>query len=298
LLKAGGEKENRALKAIFYRWNAVPSDAQILIEALSVGDKHVKRAVVSSLSQVDSIKGREALCQVLQNEPDRSVREEAGKALGNFADTRTIKCMLAAYKAVLRDNNAVLVKEAIQNSLDKATGQRFDDAGQCQAWLDREFGTDDGIGLRINMLNHPDEKLRLLAAREIARWPDPDEQRQALVPIMELMKKGGQFAEQLEWVRALGSIGDPCAIPIVEKQLEEALDLKAIATVAKALTNLKNQMGVARLINSLSPGKYDRKYDQKEVIEVLSMVTGRPLNYDADHWKKWWARQNKGTYRS
>jgi HEAT repeat protein len=294
LLKAAGDKKNRALEAIFYRWNAVPSDAQILTEALSTEDKSVKRAVISPLSQIDSMESREALCQVLQNEPDRSVRVEAGKALGNFADTRTIKCLLAAYKAALMDTNAILVKEAIQSSLAKTTGQRFDGAEHYQNWLDREFGTEDGIGLRIKALNHQDTKLRLLAAREIAQWPDPQEQRQALVPIMELMKKDGQFAEQMQWVRTLGSIGDPCAIPILEKQLEDETNLEAIATIAKALTDLKNKMGVARLMNSLSPGEYDRKYDQKEVIEALSMVTGQPLNYDADYWKKWWAKQNKG----
>lgn len=295
LLKRGGEKEQVVLMNVFSRWRVIPSDARILIEALAVEDKHVKRFIVMPLSRIDSIESREALCRLLHNEPDKFVREAVGKNLGDFADTRTVQCMITAYKAVLADKNAILLKEAIQSGLYMATGRMFDDAQQAQAWFDQAFEEDKGIGERIKLLNHQDEKIRLLAARDISRWPDRDEQHKALVPIMGLMEKGGKPFEEIEWIRALGRIGDPCVIGILEKKLDESQDLKQISVIAKALMDLKSQKGIARLINCLTPVNGYRAYDQKEAIEALAMITGQPLKYDADQWQKWWAKLNNDT---
>jgi HEAT repeat protein len=293
LLKSGGEKENKALSAIFYQWKVVPADDEILIEALSVKDTEVKRAVAYPLSRIDSVKGRAALCRVLQNDSERSVREEAGKALGAFADTKTVQCLVDAYAVELADDSAILVDEAIQRALSSATGQRFYDAKQYRAWYEKNFGANDKIGLRIQLLRHEDEKIRLLASRDIAQWPDRDEMRQALVPIMELMEKDGNgYAEELIWMQTLGRIGAPCAIRILGKQLQQRNNIREVTIIAKALAELKNDQGIEYLINQLRlEGKSRDQY--QELIEALSVATGRPLIYDADSWVKWWDQRKK-----
>ncbi|MEJ2158761.1 MAG: HEAT repeat domain-containing protein, partial [Desulfobacteraceae bacterium] len=291
MLSAGGEKENKALVAVFYRWNVVPADDRILIQALATESKEVRRAAIDPLSRLDSREGRKAMCAVLQNDPDRSVREDAGKALGNFADVETIECLISAYDKALVDKNAILVKESIQSGLQAATGQRYEDAKQYRAWLSKRLGVDKGIDKHIQLLAHEDEKVRLLAAREIAQWPVAREQRKALAPLIALIKKGGRYAEELEWIRALGRIGDPSVVSLLRIKLEDGSDLKGIAIIAKALADLNNTQGVDLMINMLSPDWDGRTYDQNELIDALSVVTGQPLQYDADVWLQWWANR-------
>ncbi len=291
MISAGGEKENEALVAVLYRWNEVPTDDRILIQALATESKEVRQAAISPLSQIDSREGRKAMCRVLQNDPDRAVREEAGKALGYFADLETIECLISAYDKALADKNGILVKESIQSGLQYATGQRYEDAKKYNDWLSGNLGIDKGIDTYIQLLAHEDEHVRLLAAREIAQWPVAKEQRKALAPLIGLIKKGGRYVEELEWISSLGRIGDPGAVSILRIQLEDESELKVIAAIAKALADLDNTQGIELLINMLSPDWDGRTYDQNELIDILSVVTGQPLQYDADVWSQWWSNQ-------
>jgi HEAT repeat protein len=288
LFSAGGEKENEALVAVLYRWNEVPTDDRMLIQFLTAESKEVRRAAINPLSRIDSKNGRKAICTVVQNDPDRTVREEAGKALGIFADLDTIECLISAYDKALADKNAILVKEGIQHGLQRATGQRYEDAKRYRAWLSENIGVDKEIGKYIQLLAHEDENVRLLAAREIAQWPVAKEQRKALAPLIALLKKGGRYAEEFVWIRGLSRIGDPGAVSVLRVQLKNEYNLEMVAAIAKALLDLNNTQGVDLMINMLSPDWDGRTYDQNELIDALSIVTGQPLQYDADLWSRWW----------
>ncbi len=293
LMEASGEEERDLLSYILNVWPVVPSDEEILLEALTIEDNQIRIDAIGDLARIDSIRGREAVCRVLQDEPDRFVREAAAKALGEFADTDAIQCLISAYKTAVADENLINLKEAIQHGLWNATGQEFDEARQWQAWLDEGFGSDNPIDRRIQTLNHKEGRLRLLAAREIALWPDRKEQRMALVPIMELMEKGGWNEEKVLWARILGMIGDPRAIRVLSKQLENRPDIQVATAVAGALAKLGNLQGIEYLIRHLDPVGNYAIYEQEEVMTALSIATGQPLRFDADFWKSWWAKQQK-----
>lgn len=295
LMAAGGKADIDAIRTILSRWRVLPVDEDILIKALVIEDYGCRLMAVNRLALIDSPGVRDALRQIMQNALiNRDIRGEAAEALGKYPDITAIQCLLTAYKATLfkKDVDSIDLKQDIEGALRDATGQDFKEPQQWQPWFEAQIKSLSSMNGLIKALDHENDQVGILAARQIRDWPDKDEQRKALVPVLKKLEKNDEYVEISVLAQILGQIGDSSAVSVLLNKLEHQNQLDVVHHIAKALARLKNKQGIACIVNALDEKNQSFLREQpEELCETLAMVTSKPVNYNIDYWKKWWARQ-------
>jgi len=84
---------------------------------------------------------------------------------------------------------------------------------------------------------------------------------------------------------ALAQIGDPRAIPILEKAMTSP-DFHALAEGFRALVALSDDRAIPLAIDRVSPEI--RKKNSGFVVKELARVTGQDFGFNREQWKQWW----------
>jgi hypothetical protein len=91
---------------------------------------------------------------------------------------------------------------------------------------------------------------------------------------------------------ALAQIGDPRAIPILEKAMSSS-DFHALAEAFRALVALSDNRAIPLAIDRISPEIGEK--NSGFVVKELARVTGQDFGFNREHWKQWWNAQARQT---
>lgn len=288
--KALLKHNDESMTWVLDRWETVlPVDEAVLLQAAKSPSAALRGSAVAPLARLDSPAAREFLCTLLRGDPEFQLRVEAAKAMAREPALASVRCLATVLGTL--SHNDINVREAVQRALQAMTGQRDGTSADWKAWKEGKAGLGQGLAGLLAALASPSVELQLLAARELARWPNAAERSQALLPLMQRLTKERIYDARLQsaWVEALGATADPAAIGTIAKILAERRGGRPAELVpaAKALHALGDPRGLEALIRALdAPGAEDRR----AACEALAVVSGEKLHYDALRWRAWWKR--------
>ncbi|MFZ1984379.1 MAG: HEAT repeat domain-containing protein [Desulfatitalea sp.] len=282
-----------ALFTALDHWHTLPMDAEVLIEALGIEDFSIRQMAVEALAHIEDPKVTDAVCTAFARDKEGAVRTVAATALGAMGSAAAITCLVDGYALTSKDPNLITLNEATLSALRTATGQELDTADQWQSWVQDHKGLGRDIEGCIDALKSDNDAERLLAARQIATWPDAKARRKALPAALEQMGKHvGTHEEKIAEAQILSGVKDSASRDIMLTVCEQSSELRVRAALAKALYLSVDARGVAKLVQCLEDAEQCRGDDPIEVLEAIALATDRPLNYQVDSWKQWWRKQS------
>jgi HEAT repeat protein len=253
---AAGKGERGALRELVARFgNADPAQAQQaweaavnlgapavpeLIRGLDTGNRAVGEHAAGALGALAAKEGVDPLIAALGRKDFR--RYAAAWALGEIGDPRAIPPLVRA----LGDEDGETRKFATRAVI--------------------KFGP-AAVDALLAALGDPSPNVRHYAARALGQL----QAKQAVEPLLKL--EGKVDPEPLFW--ALGRIGDPRALPLLERAAGDA-DWRARLTAVQALGDLANPAAVPQLRRSLE----DAEWIVREwAARGLESVTGERVTY-------------------
>ncbi len=124
--------------------------------------------------------------------------------------------------------------------------------------------------------------LALIAAQR-ARSPA------AVADIVKLIeKRPAPYSVHAYAADALGAIGDPRAVAVLEEALRDP-GFHALSSAFRALVALHSAQAIPLVIARISPEIEPLR--QGFVVHDLEAVTGENFGYDGERWREWWASQ-------
>jgi HEAT repeat protein len=292
LIHSKQKQDIAALFTVLDGWHTLPMDAQVLTEALGIEDFSIRQMAVQALAHIEDPKVTDTVCTAFARDRESSVRTVSATALGAMGSAAAIKCLVAGYALTIKDPNLISLNEATLSALRTATGQELDTADRWQAWVQDSKGLGRDIEGCIDALNSDNDAVRLLAARQIANWPDAKARRKALPSALKQMANhAGTNEEEIAEAQILSGVKDPASRDIMLTACEQSSELRGRTALAKALYLSGDARGVAKLVLCLEDAGQCRGDDPVEVLEALSLATDQPLNYQPDYWKQWWRTQ-------
>ena len=203
-------------------------------------DEEVLAGMVVQLGRVRDEEEREALIQAyvrlgdpvakviadaLTDTEDRLARKTYVAALGAFgtAGAHAVEKMLRDSRwFVVRNGVAVLgvvggpsaIEHLMGSLANKHAGVRRETVRSLA-----KIGGEDAESLVSSMLGDSDSKVRAAAARAVSALKT----ERAYKQLIEILKQGDEEAVIEQVLRALGALGDPSAVPAIEKQVKGSL---------------------------------------------------------------------------
>lgn len=285
-------QDMRALHIVLERWHALPKDEPILSEASKTADPTVRRMAVQALGRIGSPVDFDAVCTAFRDDPDNGVRSEAAKVMGYLHHARAIQCLADGFAVTSKDANIIGLNEKTLLALRTATGQRFDNAEQWQAWVRSGMGIGKGIDGCIEALAGDNLALRMVAANRIADWPNKEEQKKAIPFILQQLEiNRGSDKEKIAWARMLGKIQHPAVRGLMLNVCGRSTELEVRTAFAGTLYRVGDDRGVETLLGCLDGGQRCPRADEYALLEALAMATDQPYNYSADYWRTWWGKR-------
>lgn len=281
-----------ALFIVLDGWHTLPMDAQVLTETLGIEDFSIRQMAVQALAHIEDPKVTHAICTAFAKDTNGSVRTVSATALGAIGSTAAINCLVDGYALTSKDPNLISLNEATLSALRTATGQELESADRWQAWVQDGKGLGRDIEGCIDALNSDNDAVRLLAARQIASWPDIKARGKALPTALKQMENHvGTQEETIAEAQILSGVKDSASRDILLTACEQSSELRVRTALAKALYLSGDTRGVAMLVQCLEDTEQCQGDDPIEVLEAIALATDQPLNYQADHWKQWWRKQ-------
>ena len=167
----------------------------------------------------------EAIADILTDTEDRLARKTYVAALATFgsAGAQAVEKMLGDSRwFVVRNGVSVLAEVGGQSEIEPLTATLANDHAEVRRETVRALAKIGGenAGLLVSsMLGDSDAKVRAAAARAVAtlkaeRW---------FKQLLEILKAGDEESVIEEVLRALGALGDPSAVPAIEKRVKGSL---------------------------------------------------------------------------
>ena len=224
-----------------------------------IRDEETRDALVRAYARLGAPFAR-AIADVLAESEDRSARKIYVAALGAFGaiGAQAVEGMLKDSRwFVVRNAVAVLggvgdpsgVEALIETLANEHPGVRRETVMSLA-----KIGGEDSGSLVSSMLGDSDPEVRSAAARAVAAL----KVEKSYKPLMEILKKGDDEDVIEEVLRALGALGDPSAVPAIEKQMAGSMFSRPGKGVRIAGLAALAVMGTPRAVALVEKAKSDK----------------------------------------
>jgi len=198
--------------------------ARMVVQLGGVRDEEEREALIQAFMRLgDSV--AEAIAHALTNTEDRLARKTYVAALGAFgmAGALAVEKMLRDSRwFVVRNGVAVLGVVGGPSAIEHLTGSLANQHAKVRRETVRALAKIGGenAGLLVSsMLGDSDPKVRAAAARAVSVLKAERGYKQ----LIEILKQGDEEAVLEQVLRALGALGDPSAVPAIEKRVKSAI---------------------------------------------------------------------------
>jgi len=198
--------------------------ARMVVQLGGVRDEEEREALIQAFMRLgDSV--AEAIAHALTNTEDRLARKTYVAALGAFgmAGALAVEKMLRDSRwFVVRNGVAVLGVVGGPSAIEHLAGSLANQHAKVRRETVRSLAKIGGenAGLLVSsMLGDSDPKVRAAAARAVSVLKAERGYKQ----LIEILKQGDEEAVLEQVLRALGALGDPSAVPAIEKRVKSAI---------------------------------------------------------------------------
>ena len=198
--------------------------ARMVVQLGGVRDEEEREALIQAFMRLgDSV--AEAIAHALTNTEDRLARKTYVAALGAFgmAGALAVEKMLRDSRwFVVRNGVAVLGVVGGPSAIEHLTGSLANQHAKVRRETVRalaKIGGENAESLVSSMLGDSDPKVRAAAARAVSVLKAERGYKQ----LIEILKQGDEEAVLEQVLRALGALGDPSAVPAIEKRVKSAI---------------------------------------------------------------------------
>ena len=195
--------------------------ARMVVQLGGIRDEEEREALIQAFLRLgDSV--AEVIAHALTNTEDRLARKTYVAALGAFgpAGALAVEKMLRDSRwFVVRNGVAVLGAVGGPSAIEHLTGSLANQNAKVRRETVRSLAKIGGenAGLLVSsMLGDSDPKVRAGAARAVSALKAERGYKQ----LMEILKQGDEEAVIEQVLRALGALGDPSAVPAIEKRVK------------------------------------------------------------------------------
>lgn len=255
------------------------------------GDALAKYGAVAVLRSADGIANARVLLSAAST-PDPTLRRLLGEALGANSDEKSpevvyqglrnadVYVRLVATRALGTLKHGSAMDRLAEPLRDKQTEVR---AAALESVAERREKSSETILHRE--AQRADEELASIAIALLPAYPS-DATRQLLVKLAAHYKPGIAIPA----LEALGEIGSPDALPILEKALKSK-EWPVRVTAVRGLERLKSKEAVDLLMDRL-----DKEEGRVlgELVDALKALTGKPYGFAPGQWREWWSREREG----
>ena len=221
ILQGAGDSEVWVLANEFIDGDVV---AQMVVQLGRVRNEEEREAFIQAYVRLgDPV--AEAIADALTDTEDRLARKTYVAALGAFgtAGAHAVEKMLWDSRwFVVRNGVAVLGVVGGQNAIEHLTGSLANKHAGVRRETVRSLAKIGGenAGLLVSsMLGDSDARVRAVAARAISALKAERGYKQ----LLEILKEGDEEAVIEQVLRALGALGDPSAVPAIEKRVKGSI---------------------------------------------------------------------------
>ena len=198
--------------------------ARMVVQLGGVRDEEEREALIQAFMRLgDSV--AEAIAHALTNTEDRLARKTYVAALGAFgmAGALAVEKMLRDSRwFVVRNGVAVLGVVGGPSAIEHLAGSLANQHAKVRRETVRSLAKIGGenAGLLVSsMLGDSDPKVRAAAARAVSVLKAERGYKQ----LIEILKQGDEEAVLEQVLRALGALGDPSAVPAIEKRVKSTI---------------------------------------------------------------------------
>jgi HEAT repeat protein len=128
-----------------------------------------------------------------------------------------------------------------------------------------KLGGEDAEMLLVGMLNDQDPEVRAAACRSVGAL----KVEKALKPLLQLLEEDEDEDVRVGALQALGQIGDPGAVPVIEKRALGGLFSRPGRDVRIAAYRALAGIGTPKARNLLEKARSDRDREVRAVVEAL-----------------------------
>ncbi len=133
-----------------------------------------------------------------------------------------------------------------------------------------KVGGEDAVMLLLGMLGDPEGEVRSMACRALGILGA----EKGFKPLLRLLEEDHQEDVQVECLQALGRIGDPGAVPLIEKRAQGGLFSKPNREIRIAAYRALAGIGTPHAVNLLKKGAKDSDSGVRTVVQSLLAERG------------------------
>ena len=233
--------------------------ARMVVQLGGVRDEEEREALIQAFIRLgDSV--AEAIAHALTNTEDRLARKTYVAALGAFgmAGALAVEKMLRDSRwFVVRNGVAVLGVVGGPSAIEHLTGSLAHQHAKVRRETVRSLAKVGGenAGLLVSsMLGDSDPKVRAAAARAVSAL----KAERAYKQLIEILKQGDEEAVLEQILRALGALGDPSAVPAIEKRVKSTIFSRPPKGVRLAGLTALAAIGTSHAVSLVKKARTDK----------------------------------------
>ena len=233
--------------------------ARMVVQLGGVRDEEEREALIQAFMRLgDSV--AQAIADALTNTEDRLARKTYVAALGAFgmAGALAVEKMLRDSRwFVVRNGVAVLGLVGGPSAIEHLTGSLANEHAKVRRETVRslaKIGGENAELLVSSMLGDSDPKVRAAAARAVSAL----KVERAFKQLIEILKQGDEEAVLEQVLRALGALGDPSAVPSIEKRVKGTIFSRPPKAVRLAGLTALAAIGTPHAVSLVKKARTDK----------------------------------------
>ena len=236
--------------------------AGMVVQLGGVRDEEEREALIQAFLKLgDGV--AEVIANTLTDTEDRLARKTYVAALGAFgtAGAQAVEKMLRDSRwFVVRNGVAVLGVVGGPSAIEHLMGSLANKHAKVRRETVRslaKIGGENAESLVSSMLGDSDPEVRAAAARAVSALKT----ERAYKPLIEILNRGDEEAVIEQVLRALGALGDPSAVPAIEKQVKGTLFSRSPTGVRVAGLTALAAIGTPHAMSLVKKARTDKDPD-------------------------------------
>jgi HEAT repeat protein len=236
--------------------------AEMVVQLGGVRDEEEREALIQAFMKLGD-RVAEVIADTLTDTEDRLARKTYVAALGAFgaAGAQAVEKMLRDSRwFVVRNGVAVLGVVGGPSAIEHLMGSLANKHAKVRRETVRslaKIGGENAESLVSSMLGDSDSKVRAAAARAVSALKT----ERAYKQLIEILKQGDEEAVIEQVLRALGALGDPSAVPAIEKQVKGTLFSRSPTGVRVAGLTALAAIGTPHAMSLVKKARTDKDPD-------------------------------------
>ena len=248
--------------------------AGMVVQLGGVRDEEEREALIQAFVKLGD-RAAEVIADTLTETEDRLARKTYVAALGAFgtAGAQAVEKMLRDSRwFVVRNGVAVLGVVGGPTAIEHLMGSLANEHAEVRRETVRslaKIGGENAESLVSSMLGDSDSKVRAAAARAVSALKT----ERAYKQLIEILKQGDEEAVIEQVLRALGALGDPSAVPEIEKQVKGSLFSRSPTGVRVAGLTALAAIGTPHAMSLVKKARTDKDPEISSV--AAQLLTGK-----------------------